>query len=142
MKACSRAFNSKSNDNNGFTLIEVLVVAAIISIFASIAIPSYQDFVLKARRAEGISFLFQIMELQERYFTENLSYATDLTELGYVSSTDLESESSYYEVSAAACDGTVISDCVLLTANAINEQQNDDDLSLSSLGSKLPDGFW
>ena len=142
MRARNRAFNNKSNGNKGFTLIEMLVVAAIISIFASIAIPSYQDFVLKARRAEGISFLFQIMELQERYFTDNLSYATDLTELGYVSSTDLESESSYYQVNAVACDGTVISDCVLLTANAINEQQNDDDLSLSSLGGKLPDGFW
>ena len=137
MRACSRKPNSK-----GLTLIEMLVVAAIISIFASIAIPSYQEFVLKSRRAEGISFLFQIMELQERYFTENLSYATDLTELGYVSSTDLESESRYYQVKAAACDGAAISDCVLLTANAINEQQNDDDLSLSSLGSKLPDGFW
>ena len=137
MRACSSKPNSK-----GLTLIEMLVVAAIISIFANIAIPSYQEFVLKSRRAEGISFLFQIMELQERYFTENLSYATDLAELGYVSSTDLESESRYYQVKATPCDGTVISDCVLLTANAINEQQNDDDLSLSSIGGKLPDGFW
>ena len=137
MRKCSRKSNSK-----GFTLIEMLVVAAIISIFATIAIPSYQEFVLKSRRAEGISFLFQVMELQERYFTDNLSYATDLTELGYVSSANLESESSYYQVNASACDGVAISDCVLLTANAINEQQNDDDLSLNSLGSKLPDGFW
>ena len=77
MRACSSKPNSK-----GLTLIEMLVVAAIISIFANIAIPSYQEFVLKSRRAEGISFLFQIMELQERYFTENLSYATDLGRVG------------------------------------------------------------
>ena len=137
MRVCSR-----KPINKGFTLIEMLVVAAIFSIFATIAIPSYQEFVLKSRRAEGISFLFQIMELQERYFTDNLSYATDLTELGYISSTNLESESRYYQVNAVACEGADITDCVLLTANAINEQQNDEDLTLNSLGKKLPDGFW
>ncbi|MBV1919703.1 MAG: prepilin-type N-terminal cleavage/methylation domain-containing protein, partial [Pseudomonadales bacterium] len=50
MRACSRKCSRKSN-SKGFTLIEMLVVAAIISIFATIAIPSYQEFVLKSRRA-------------------------------------------------------------------------------------------
>jgi len=129
--------------SKGFSLGELMVVIVIIGVLASIAIPSYQAHIEKSRRSEGISFLFQIMELQERYFIDNLSYATDLTELGYASSDTLESESRYYQISASTCgDNQEISDCVLLTAVAINQQEHDDDLSLSSLGQKLPEEYW
>ena len=131
------------SNNKGFSLGEMMVVIVIIGVLASIAIPSYQIHVEKSRRSEGIAFLFQVMELQERYFTDNLSYVTDLSELGYGSSSALESETRYYQVSASTCgDNLEISDCVLLTAVAINQQERDDDLSLSSLGEKSPEEYW
>lgn len=128
--------------DRGFTLIELLVTVAIIGILVAFVIPSYQDNMLKSRRSDGISYLFQVMEMQERYFTNNLSYVTDLTLLGFGSGTNIESEESYYQVKASACDGLDISECVLLTATGINEQAEDEELSLSSQGRKLPEDYW
>ena len=58
----------------GFTLIELLVVIAIVGILATIAVSSYQDQVVKSRRAAAASCLQQGAQFMERYYTTNLSY--------------------------------------------------------------------
>ncbi len=42
-------------NKNGFTLIEIMVVIAIIGILAALAVPKYQDYIAKTRVAEGLS---------------------------------------------------------------------------------------
>lgn len=59
----------------GFTLIELMFVVAIIAILAVIAISTYQDQVVKSRRAAAASCLQQSAQFMERYYTTNLSYA-------------------------------------------------------------------
>ena len=54
----------------GFTLIELVIVISLIGILAMIAIPAYNDSVTKARRTDGQSALMDLMVRQERYFTE------------------------------------------------------------------------
>lgn len=58
----------------GFSLIEMMVVVAIIGILAAIAIPSYQEYVTKARVADAISGLANKRVQMEQYFQDNRTY--------------------------------------------------------------------
>ena len=96
-------FSMNSNKTAGFTLIEVMIVVAIIAIIVAVALPSYQQQVLRNGRADGWATLHKMMQHQERFFTNNLRYTTDLDgELGY-SSDNVATPEGRYVVSAAAC---------------------------------------
>lgn len=58
----------------GFTLVELMVVVAIIGILAGIAYPSYQDSVTKSRRVDAQGVLMGFANAMERHFTENNTY--------------------------------------------------------------------
>ena len=63
-----------SVDNKGFTLIEMMVVVAIVGILASIAFPSYQNVVAKSRRQDAMDVLTGLASALERYKTVNNTY--------------------------------------------------------------------
>ncbi|MEQ9022716.1 MAG: type IV pilin protein [Pseudomonadales bacterium] len=127
--------------SSGFTLVELMIAVVIIAILAAFAVPSYQSFVLESKRAEGTTALMRIMDMQERYYTNQFppTYTTDLdAELGF-SSDPVITESGYYSISAAAC-GSGITACVQLTATAQTEVAEDGNLTLDSLGNRTRDG--
>ncbi|HAF91588.1 MAG TPA: pilus assembly protein PilE [Pseudomonas sp.] len=69
----------------GFTLLEVMIVVAIIGILAAIAYPSYDEYVKRGNRAEGTAQLNDIAARQERYYAQTHTYvttSTDLSKLG------------------------------------------------------------
>jgi len=60
----------------GFTLIEVMIVVAIIAILATVALPAYTDYVRRGKLAEGTSALLAMKTKMEQYFGDNRSYTT------------------------------------------------------------------
>ena len=61
----------------GFTLIELMVVVAVIGVLAAVALPSFLDSVRKGRRADAVASLTQVQQAQERWRANKGSYADD-----------------------------------------------------------------
>ena len=60
--------------SRGFTLIEIMIVVAIIAIIAAIAVPQYNDYVLRARLIEATANLGQLRIRAEQFFQDNRMY--------------------------------------------------------------------
>jgi type IV pilus assembly protein PilE len=71
----------------GFTLIELMIVVVVVAILAAIAFPQYRDYVVRSNRAVAKSLLTQVADRQEQFYVANKAYAGDLTDLGYPAAT-------------------------------------------------------
>lgn len=95
----------------GFTLIELMLVVALVGILAAMAYPSYQEQVRQTRRAEVAAVLLENAQLLERHFTRHGSYAEGAAAL--VSQSPAAGQAVFVISSALTAD------TYLLTARAV-----------------------
>lgn len=58
----------------GFTLIELMIVVAIVGILAAVVMPGYRNYVLESQRQDTMGKLLQVAQLQERFYLNNVTY--------------------------------------------------------------------
>ena len=78
-------FHLRARKSSGFTLIEIMIVVAIIGILAAVALPSYNEYIRRGDRASARAALLEAQQFMERYYAANSRYTT--TDAGTTSPT-------------------------------------------------------
>ena len=78
----NRSYRYK-NIQAGFTLVELMIVVVVVAILASVAIPSYTSYVMRAHRQGAVQEMLTIASRQEQHFMDNKAYASTIVDLGY-----------------------------------------------------------
>ncbi|MFC0170573.1 type IV pilin protein [Pseudoduganella danionis] len=105
-----------------FSLLELMIVLAIISILMALALPAYQQAVIRARRTEAQVALWQLLQQQERFYTQTNSYQAFSASANEPEARQFKwwsgsgATSSAYEIEGKACDGEQINACIQLVA--------------------------
>lgn len=130
MMKLEKASGGRHRGARGFTLIELMITVMIVGILAAIAIPQYQQFVTKSRRAEAKAGLARVQGALERYFTVNNTYTVDPSALKLPKCADAKTpsgdtcDSTNYIITIGVPDGGSISTAFQLTASPVAGRQD------------------
>jgi len=135
----------------GFSLIELMIVVAIIGIIAVIAVPSYQSHVVKGNRAAAQAFMVDVANREKQYLLDARAYTNNFTTLGI--SAPAEVSRHYATITIACNDGvSAATGCTIVANNpptftitatpTSTQQAGDGNLTLDSAGTKIPADKW
>lgn len=118
----------------GFTLIETMIAVVIVAILAALALPSFLDQIRKGRRSDAIAEMGRVQQAQERWRSNNSSFATALTGSGSLGFSSATTSGGYYTLSlavpatsasAGAITGATTGNSYSVIATAGGSQAND-----------------
>lgn len=132
----------------GFSLVEIMVVVAIIGILAAIALPAQKMYMVRANKAGAKAVLEEIAQRQEQFLAQNRSYANTFSSLGMATPTDI---ANYYDFSIDLTVATTATNAALagmptFTASAVPKtgtiQAGEATLTINQFGLRMPIGQW
>ena len=128
----------------GFTLIEIMIVVAIIAILVAIAYPSFVQSLRNSNRSDALAALTRVSVNLERFFATNGTYTTDCAVLGLQMVGAIAYSDANHYVMDVLPGPTGIGSSYVLTATArAGDMQTGDTgctvLSMDSLGQRVPD---
>jgi type IV pilus assembly protein PilE len=125
----------KQQNNTGFSLLELMIVVAIVAILAAVAYPSYLQHVVRNNRAVAQQYLLEVSSLQHQFILDTRSYAATLTALGSAPNARV---SDNYTVTISAVDNSASPPTFTLQATPIagTSQATSDILTVNHLGQK------
>ena len=128
---------------NGFTLIELMITVAIIAILASIAYPSYQQYIIRSKRSAAQAQMMDIANRQQQFLLANRRYATKdaLTASGYTLPAEVAANYGY-TITLQDASTAVPSFLLTFSPTSTGSQRGDGDLTLDNQGVKTPAGKW
>jgi type IV pilus assembly protein PilE len=145
---------NRKNPFRGFTLVELMIVVAIVALLVALALPSYTRYVRKANRGEAVQLMLQYANLQEIWRTNDTNYATSVeivppTHARYDFFVRATASSPPGAADCANAAPTATAYTVVACAKAGTDQVNDDQagvscqrLSLNQSNTKAPLSCW
>ncbi|WP_269473228.1 type IV pilin protein [Kineobactrum salinum] len=118
----------------GFTLIELMIVVAIVAILVVVAYPSYLKYTVRANRAEAQAYLMELAQRQQQYFTDARAYAANE---GLLNMEPPDRVESNYAISFTLAAGPPPAFTVTATPRAGSPQVGDGVLTINNAGQKL-----
>lgn len=124
----------------GFTLVELMITVLVVGILATVALPSYKEYIIRSNRAAAQSEMMNIANRQQQFLIADRGYAdkAKLEASGYALPGEISSRYSY----AIVVDNDAAPPLFTITFSAKGPQLADGNLTLDSTGVKTPAGKW